>query len=368
MAAIASPVCPLVRCQPHFTQLKLSAYVYGSLRPVATTSLAPASPSLHPKPVARKASSVRCSAAAAISRGEVVRGCFLSTLLQGGGSTQADAAARRAGAAQETVPVFYYYPLAFNPQKARMALEEKGLRYEIRIVDAIDGGNLTADYLRINPNATVPTLQTGPKDFITDSNDILKWIDTQGEPLGGALVNRALVDKWYKFVSDEWDANLYAFTAVPGPGKFVSDFKVKVARAQQRRYPELAELYQKRIDMFSKYGREMGDEGVKRGLEAKLAAALDDAEAQLKSSQFVAGDAFSMADVILVTVLARVDNLGRQEAYSKRPAVVRYFDEAKKRNSYKVAIGDFFGPGALPYILPTLGSLASRTLFHNYSY
>lgn len=361
MAALVLPVAPICRSQAHVTHLKLPTFVYTS----KSSSLPPTHSSGRLK-LPQKARSVRAKEAAGLWRGELVRGCFLSTLFQAS-SSQAEAAAP-SKTSQDTVPLLYYFPLAFNPQKARLALEEKGLKYDIKIVNALTGANLTADYLKINPSATVPTLQTGPGQYIRDSNDILRYIDTQGEPLGGSLVDRALVEKWYKFVGEEWDANLYAFTAVPGPAKIASEFKVNVAKAQKQRYPELADEYQKRVDMFSRYTRESGDEGVKKSLEATLASALSDAETQLKSTRFVAGDAFSMADVILVTILARMDNVGRQAAYMARPAIVKYFEEAKKRNSYKVAIGDYAGPGALPYILPTVGELVARNLFKQYAY
>lgn len=272
-------------------------------------------------------------------------------------------------ATEEFVPVFYSFPLAFNPQKTRLALEEKGIKYNVKIIHALTGGNLTADYLKINPNATVPTLETSPGKYITDSNDILRYIDSQGEPLGGSLVDRALVDKWYKFVGEEWDGNLYAFSANPGTGKLICEFKVKVAQAQKKKHPELAEIYQKREDFFSRYLKEINDEEVKKGLDAKLSSALDDAETQLNASPFVAGNAFSMADVVLITVLARAESVGKEEVYLKRPALSKYFHEAKKRQSYKTAIGQYTGiVGTLPLLLPTLGSIFSRNLLHMHAY
>lgn len=271
-------------------------------------------------------------------------------------------------ATQEPVPLLYWFPLAFNPQKARMALEEKGLKYNLKTVHALTGGNLTAEYMKINPNATVPTLETAPGQYITDSNDILRYVDKQGEPLGGTLVDHALVEKWYKFVGEEWDANLFAFAATPGPGALISEFKIRVAQAQKKKHPEMAELYQKREDMFARYTKELKDEEVKKTLDAKLISALDDAETQLKATPYIAGTAFSMADVILVTVLARVENVGRKELILKRPTLLKYFGEAKRRHSYKMAIGAYEGLGALPYLVPTVGSIFTRNLLHMHNY
>lgn len=60
--------------------------------------------------------------------------------------------------AVEENPVFYNYPLAFNPAKAKLALEEKGLKYTEKRIDLfqwpISGAMVyEAEPTRLEPNA-----------------------------------------------------------------------------------------------------------------------------------------------------------------------------------------------------------------------
>src|SRR5689334_16449503 len=62
----------------------------------------------------------------------------------------------------------YTYPLAYNPQKATLVLEEKHLPYTAKKIDLFNGASLSAEYMRLNPNSTAPTLIDGEK-ILTDS-------------------------------------------------------------------------------------------------------------------------------------------------------------------------------------------------------
>ncbi|KAM0478881.1 hypothetical protein ACHAPX_004858 [Trichoderma viride] len=66
-----------------------------------------------------------------------------------------------------------------------LALVEKGLKqdvdYDVKEVSLSNGDNFAPDYIKINPNGTVPSL-TAPSlsKPITESADILRWIDARG--------------------------------------------------------------------------------------------------------------------------------------------------------------------------------------------
>ncbi|KAL7892362.1 hypothetical protein HDV63DRAFT_265034 [Trichoderma sp. SZMC 28014] len=67
-----------------------------------------------------------------------------------------------------------------------LALVEKGLKkdvdYDVKELSLTNGDNFAPDYIKINPNATVPSL-TAPSlsKPITESADILRWIDARGK-------------------------------------------------------------------------------------------------------------------------------------------------------------------------------------------
>jgi len=53
----------------------------------------------------------------------------------------------------------YHNPLSSCSQKVRMVLHEKKLSWESQVIDLQKGEQFTADYLALNPNAVVPTLE-----------------------------------------------------------------------------------------------------------------------------------------------------------------------------------------------------------------
>eukprot|EP00897_Mesotaenium_endlicherianum_P000543 jgi/Mesen1/1048/ME000122S00037 len=292
---------------------------------------------------------------------------------QGGGSALKNRQDRQEGSSdsfmatsKKSVPVLYDFPLAYNPQKTRLGLAEKGFKYETKTVNVLSGEHLTADFLKVNPSATVPALKLEDGKFITDSTDILKYVDNLGGgPLGGDKVDRSTVDGWYDRVN-AWDANLYTFSQQPAVGKFFNNFRLKVAEAELKRHPEVGESLKKRIDYFKQQGQQMQDSNVKQELDNNLQSLLDYAEQQLKQNPYAAGAAFSMADVLLMNVLTRTELNGKKDYISSRPNLAKFWAVSKERPAYKEAVAKYNGIAAVPIVVPTLFKVTLKSLFHAY--
>lgn len=118
----------------------------------------------------------------------------------------------------------YSYPLAFNPQKVLLALEEKKLKdVSIRNVNLFNGESLQPWFMRINPASTVPVLVTpgenGQSKTLNQTIDILKHFNSQGDgPLGGNQVDQAFVNELVDALHG-WDGNLYATANISGGGR-----------------------------------------------------------------------------------------------------------------------------------------------------
>jgi len=70
----------------------------------------------------------------------------------------------------------YEHPLSPYAQKCKIALYEKGVKFELKMPAAIGTGRADEDFLRANPRAEVPTLIDG--DFaIFDSTIILEYLE-----------------------------------------------------------------------------------------------------------------------------------------------------------------------------------------------
>jgi len=70
----------------------------------------------------------------------------------------------------------YYFPTATCGYKARLALAEKGVDFTARVLDRDAGELLTPEYLKLNPNAVVPTL-VHDGAVIIESSIIITYVD-----------------------------------------------------------------------------------------------------------------------------------------------------------------------------------------------
>jgi glutathione S-transferase len=86
-----------------------------------------------------------------------------------------------------------------NCYKVRLALEQLGLPYRWVEVDTGRGETRTPDFLAINRNGKVPTLQLEDGSFLPESNAILNYL-AEGSPLmPKGRLERARVLQWMFF-------------------------------------------------------------------------------------------------------------------------------------------------------------------------
>jgi len=87
-----------------------------------------------------------------------------------------------------------------NVQKAMWAIGELGLPHERIDVGGAFGKTREADYLAMNPNALVPTLQEDDGFILWESNSIVRYLaakhDTAGTLEPKDLKQRALASQW----------------------------------------------------------------------------------------------------------------------------------------------------------------------------
>lgn len=160
----------------------------------------------------------------------------------------------------------------------------------------------------MNPNGLVPVLRDGPAaEPIFEAGAILRYLAERygmGMNDNGAfwprdVAARAQVDKWA-----EW-AKLNVSLGFTGP-----IFWKVVRTAPSKQDPVAIQAAIKNLDKF-----------------------LDIAEAQLAKHKFLAGDAFTLADIQFGHVLFRYFDIEIER--KDRPALNRYYDMLKSRDEYK---------------------------------
>jgi glutathione S-transferase len=182
-----------------------------------------------------------------------------------------------------------------NVQKVVWCCDELGLAYERLDAGGAFGRNNTPEYLAMNPNGLVPVIEDD--GFILyESNAIVRYLAAKhGSPLFPLEPRaRADVDRWM-----EWQSTGYTPAMVQAFWQLV------------RTPPEK---------------RDMASIEVSRVKGEKHSAVLD---AHLAGREFVAGNAFSAADIVVGCAAHRWLNLPM--ALEPRPQIERWYAMLKSR-------------------------------------
>lgn len=219
--------------------------------------------------------------------------------------------------------------------KVRVALAEKGVAWESRRVDLLAFAHLQPDYLRLNPNGVVPTIVHDGK-VVFESSVIVEYID-EAFP-GPALrpsdaFGRAEARMWMKYQDDV----LYN---AQRPATFNLMVKQKLAALADAEIKALVERHPspQRAQHFLTWARGPVDDKVvgeaRQGIDAVFARL----EGRLAQSRWLAGQAFSLADLAYMAFIERIEILGFADAWEKRPGTARWAAALKARPSFTKAM------------------------------
>ena len=186
-----------------------------------------------------------------------------------------------------------------SPRRARILLAEKGIAHATVQVDLRHGEQLGEAFRRINPQCTVPALQTDEGAVLTDNAAITAYLEAlHPEP---ALLGRTPLEK-AEIASWNWRIEFEGFLAIAEALRNGSPALANRALPGPKDYAQIPELAQ-------------------RGL-ARAQDFFDALDARLQGREFIAGDRFSVADITAVVAVdfARVVKLkpGEQHPHLQR--------------------------------------------------
>lgn len=223
-------------------------------------------------------------------------------------------------------------------QKVRLCLAEKGLDFEEHILDLFSGDQLKPEYLSINPNGVVPTL-VHDEQPIVDSSVIIEYLDDVFPEISVRpkdAVQLASMRAWMRF-----------FEEVPAPAIRVPSYNNVFLRnfngMSDEEFKAFGEAKPLRKQFFLKMGRTgYPPEEVDQALE-RLQLTVERMGTVLQSGPWLAGESYSLADMSIVPVIARMNDIGLAKLWQDVPAVVAWFDRVRDRASYQQA----FYPGSM---------------------
>jgi len=102
----------------------------------------------------------------------------------------------------------YDYFDSGNGYKARLALAQLAISYQLIEVDIDKGGTRTPEFLAMNPNGRIPLLALDNGAYLAESNAILCYLAEDSALMPKAALDRALVLQWLFFEQYNHEPNV----------------------------------------------------------------------------------------------------------------------------------------------------------------
>ncbi len=175
---------------------------------------------------------------------------------------------------------FYDCKTAPSPRRVRIFIAEKGIEVEAIEVDLANREQLGAEFRKINPDCTVPVLELEDGTRLTEIFAICQYLDeTFPEPplMGVSATERALVTMWNTKIEHQGLAAMAECLRNRAKGM---QGRALTGPDDYEQIPELVDRGRKRFEVF-----------------------MDKMDRHLKDSEFVVGDAFTIADISLLVAI-----------------------------------------------------------------
>ncbi|GAB4844126.1 glutathione s-transferase [Ancistrocladus abbreviatus] len=236
----------------------------------------------------------------------------------------------------------YHHPLSLDSQKVRLALEENGIDYTSYHVNPLTGKTMDPLFFRMNPSGKLPVFQNG-SHIIYNTIEIIQYIERIAAVSSGGeetSIGIREVTDWMQKIQ-EWNPKFFTLFHVPEKYRlYVSKFLRRVVIARMAESPDLASAYHLRLKDAYDTEEKLKDPDVLKQSEEHLVRLLDEVEAQLSETSYLVGEEFTMADVMLIPVLACLTLLKLENEYiNNRQNVAEYWAMVQRRPSYKKVIG-----------------------------
>jgi glutathione S-transferase len=244
-----------------------------------------------------------------------------------------DAVNRSLTADQQMSFILYNAPQSTCSQRVRFVLNAKQLPFAEEKLDLLAGDQLKPDYLALNPNGVVPTLDHDG-NIVTDSSVIIEYLDeiapepetfTPASPIARAKM-RALM----RFI-DEMPA---AAVRVP---TFNLAFLPRFAAMSEEEFLAFAESKPLRKEFMLAMGRTGFPEKEMNAALERMRRTYErmDLEIAASGGPWLMGKDITLADVAVMPAIVRMADLGLDTMWREMPRIVRWYDEIRAHPAFK---------------------------------
>ena len=199
-----------------------------------------------------------------------------------------------------------YNSIGPNPQVVRTFMAERGITLDRHEIDIMAGDNRKSEYLAINPAGQLPALLLDNGTILTEITVICEYLDeTQPGPrlMGETPEARAQIRSWTRW----------------------ADLNVCEPLANGFRFSEGLAIFESRMRCIPE-----ASDGLKACVQDKLTWL----DGQLGDRPFLAGDTFSLADILLSTFLTFGEQVG-QPLNRDLKTLSAWYDRCVERESAK---------------------------------
>ncbi|MBM3529389.1 MAG: glutathione S-transferase family protein [Alphaproteobacteria bacterium] len=235
----------------------------------------------------------------------------------------------------------YNAPQSTCSQRVRFVLNAKGLAFEEKKLDLLAGDQLTPEYLKLNPNGVVPTLDHDGQ-VVIDSSVIVEYLDevvperasfTPRDP-----VQRAKMRALMRFI-DEMPA---AAVRVP---TFNLAFLPRFAAMSEEEFLAFAESKPLRKEFMLAMGRKGFPDAEMNKAMQRLRRTYERMDAAIAESggPWLLGADITLADVSVMPALVRMADLGREGDWADLPRVAKWYEAIRAEAAFKPT----YYPGSL---------------------
>jgi glutathione S-transferase len=235
----------------------------------------------------------------------------------------------------------YNAPQSTCSQRVRFVLNAKALPFEEKKLDLLAGDQLKPDYLALNPNGVVPTLDHDGT-IVVDSSVIIEYLDEVApKPQSFTPTNpakRAHMRALMRFI-DEMPA---AAVRVP---TFNLAFLPRFAAMSEEEFQAFAESKPLRKEFMLTMGRKGFPEKDMEAARQRLRRTYERMDTELAKSggPWLLGQDISLADISLMPAIVRMADLGADTAWQDLPRVQRWYDAIRAHPAFKPT----YYPGSL---------------------
>ena len=235
----------------------------------------------------------------------------------------------------------YNAPQSTCSQRVRFVLNAKKLAFTEVKLDLLAGDQLKPDYLALNPNGVVPTLDHDGA-IVIDSSVIIEYLDeiapqpASFTPRDAAM--RARMRALMRFI-DEMPA---AAVRVP---TFNLAFLPRFAAMTEEEFLAFAESKPLRKEFMLAMGRKGFPQKDMDSAMQRLRRTYErmDAEIEKSGGPWLLGADLSLADIALMPAIVRMADLGRDTDWQDLPRVQRWYEAIRAQ----AAFAPTYYPGSL---------------------